>query len=614
MNRLLEKIQPFIEKHTKISIAIIVVSVLLTGNLLEPDRTQHVKTHPQPENQSQEKITVWTCSMHPQIRATEPGLCPICSMELVPVSSGDEEDDTTSLQGLKLSDAAKKLIELETSVARRIDLKPEIRLFGKITTDESRMKTISARFPGRIEKLYADYTGYEIKKGSRMADIYSPELISAQEELLQAEKALKNEKDPELMKQRIIEDNLKSAEKKLRLWGISETQIEKLKSKMKVFDTFPVYSPLDGLVTEKKIQEGDYIKTGSMLFTVSDLSKVWVELEVYETDQFLIETGQKAEIKTASNPGKTFDGKIIYIDPLLDNLKRTVDVRVGVDNPNGLLKPGMLAEAALEITTGYCNSHPIVIEDTAPLITGKRAIVYIEKSDGNSYEGREIIIGPKIGRYYIVESGLDEGEKIVTRGNFKIDSELQIRAKKSMMSPASDNESKNTHPSDEKHTSQTMHQSGHENPGKTNKIISGNLNLILEEYFTIQQELTNDNLKGTKASAEKLVSILKQIKQHGSDTLQKLIKNSADISKAQDITVARDKFYNLSQLLIDLVEKYKPSGKKPIVLMFCPMARNNAGAYWLQDNKDLRNPYYGSEMLKCGEMKKILAGLEDEKK
>jgi Cu(I)/Ag(I) efflux system membrane fusion protein len=613
MNKLYERIQPFIEKHTKISIAILLASVLLIGNLLEPARTSSVQPALQPKAQAQEKTTVWTCSMHPQIRATEPGLCPICSMELVPVSSGEEDEEATNLQGLKLSDDAKKLIELETSTVRRIDLKPKVRLIGKITADESRLKTISARFSGRIEKLYVDYTGYEIKKGSRMADIYSPELISAQEELLQAIRSITYDKDSAKIQVQILQDNLKSAEKKLKLWGISESQIETLKTKMKVSETFPVYSPVNGLVTEKKIQEGDYIKTGSILFTVTDLSKIWVELEAYETDQYLIETGQKAKIKIASHPGKYFEGNIIYIDPLLDNRKRTVNVRMEVNNPKGLLKPGMLAEATLKTTSATGNSNPLIIEDTAPLITGKRAIVYIEKPDGNSYEGREIVLGPKIGRFYIVESGLDEGEKVVTRGNFKIDSELQIRAKKSMMSPISKDMIESMHPAGEKRIKHSMQKSVKEKPGKSDKTIADNLNQILNEYFPIQRELTNDNLDGTKASADKLVSILKLMRQSDSDTVQKLMKYSGEISKARDIIIARDKFYNLSELLIGLVEKYKPAGKKPVVLMFCPMARNNAGAYWLQDNKDIRNPYYGSEMLKCGEMKKVLVELEDGK-
>ncbi|MFC1452559.1 efflux RND transporter periplasmic adaptor subunit [Verrucomicrobiota bacterium] len=428
----------------------------------------------------------WTCSMHPQIKLPKPGKCPICFMDLIPQESGGE--DETGLRELSVSENAAKLMEIETVPVERRFVTAAVRMVGKVDYDETRVSSITAWVPGRLDRLFVDYTGVSVKKGDHMVQLYSPELLSAQEELLQAINAARSSVPSDAgIARETTTATVEAAREKLRLWGLTPDQIAGIETRGKPDEQVTIYAPAGGIVVEKKAQEGMYVDTGTRIYTIADLARVWVNLDAYESDLAWLRYGQQVQFTTESHPGEAFTGSISFIHPVLDERTRTVKVRVNVPNEDGRLKPGMFvrAVAQAQIATGgrvmdaalagkwispmhpeivkdgpgncdvcgmplvraeslgyvggepTAEDMPLAIPDSAPLLTGKRAIVYVEVQgkDRPTFEGREIVLGPRGSNYYVVREGLKEGDRVVTKGAFKIDAELQIRAKPSMMMP-----------------------------------------------------------------------------------------------------------------------------------------------------------------------------------
>jgi Cu(I)/Ag(I) efflux system membrane fusion protein len=388
------------------------------------------------------KIT-WTCSMHPQIQLPEPGKCPICFMDLIPLERRDE-GTRTSLREISLTEDARRLAGIETEAVRRLDVAVETRMTGKVEYDETRVRNITAWAGGRVDTMYVDYTGDTVKKGQAMVSVYSPELLTAQAELIQAVRAVRDLEGSNLP---LVKDSAsrteQAAREKLRLLGLTRAQIDAVAREGKPSDHIVLYAPQGGVVIGKDVNEGQYVKTGANLYSIADLSSLWVVLEAYESDLPWVDLGQEVEFTTEAYPGKPFSGKVVYIDPVVNEKTRTVRVRLSVPNRDGSLKPGMLVRATQSKGGPQAKGKtpdgepPLVIPATAPLITGKRAVVYVADPDKDgAYEGREIVLGARAGDYYIVKNGLKEGDLVVTKGNFKIDSAVQIVARPSMMNPA----------------------------------------------------------------------------------------------------------------------------------------------------------------------------------
>jgi Cu(I)/Ag(I) efflux system membrane fusion protein len=424
--------------------------------------------------------------MHPQIRQSQPGQCPICGMDLIPVGGGGEEKIGPA--ELVMSPSARKLTEVRLAPAERRFIEVAVRIVGKVQLDETRVSYIAPRVSGRIDRLYVNFVGVPVRKGDHLADLYSPELVSAQQELIQAAKAVRDLEaggaaaglDPA----RAI---LESVREKLRLWQLTPEQIAQIELSGKPRDHLTFYSPLAGIVVERMDTfEGMYVETGMKLFTVADLSRVWIKLDAYESDLVWLRYGQPVTFQVEACPGETFQGTIAFIDPLLDPMTRTVKVRVNAENRDGRLKPEMFVRAVVRARAteagkviqpelagkwispmhpeivkngpGTCDicgmplvpaeqlgyaerepsatNAPLVIPASAPLITGQRAVVYVAvPGKEGAFEGREVVLGPKAGDFYLVRSGLKEGDLVVASGAFKIDSSLQIQGRVSMMQP-----------------------------------------------------------------------------------------------------------------------------------------------------------------------------------
>jgi Cu(I)/Ag(I) efflux system membrane fusion protein len=367
------------------------------------------------------KQQIWTCAMHPQIRMNHPGKCPICGMELIPVTDGGgAKVDSNAVHFTK---EAAELANVATSIVSHQRPSKEVRLYGKVQADERLLQNQVAHIGGRIEKLFVNFTGEPVRKGQLLALIYSPELVTAQQELLEAAKSKQSQPD-------IYE----ASKQKLMQWMLTENQIAQIESSGKVKTDFEVFSNTSGIVTAKRVATGDHVSEGTVLFDIANLSNVWVLFDAYESDLPFLKVGNTISFTLQALPGTNFSAIIKFIDPVIDPVNRVAKVRVEVSNAGGKLKPEMFATGVVKANLNEFRDK-LVIPRSAVLWTGKRSVVYVKQSadDGFNFKMREIEIGPMLGNSYVVDSGLTEGEEIVTDGTFSVDAAAQLAGKPSMM-------------------------------------------------------------------------------------------------------------------------------------------------------------------------------------
>jgi Cu(I)/Ag(I) efflux system membrane fusion protein len=368
--------------------------------------------------------TLWTCSMDPQVKLNAPGDCPICGMDLIPVAQGTEENSNP--QAIQMTEEAMALAKVQTLVVGGSKESKEIQLTGKLQADERENASITAKFPGRIEKLFVTFTGEQIRPGQKLATIYSPELITAQKELLEAVKTKGTY--PQLYQ---------ASKEKLASWKLSAAQIAEIERVGVVKEKWDILADQSGVVLQKNVALGDYVGTGSVLFTVTDLSKLWLRLDVYETDLPFVSLGDNIQFTVAGRPSETKQARVSFIDPLIDPNTRAASLRAEISNGGMLLKPEMFVTA--KISGGKSTAATdLVVPRTAILWTGKRSIVYVKVSDSevSSFEMREVTLGNRLGENYQITAGLQAGEEIVSQGAFAVDASAQLSGKKSMMSPS----------------------------------------------------------------------------------------------------------------------------------------------------------------------------------
>ncbi len=670
------------------------------------------------------EIDYWTCSMHPWIHLPDPGKCPICSMDLIPVlkRSGQSGQDE-GLREVSLSSSAMALAQVElTKVENRV-LDSDTRLMGKVEYDETRQAYLTAWTGGRLDKLYIDHTGEVVVKGQKMAEIYSPDLYAAQAELLEAMKASAKLKDA---KQEYIRDAAarteQAAREKLRLLGFGQGLASQVLSAGKPADHVVLTAPIGGVVIRKEVEQGAYVTTGARLFAIANLSHVWVVLRAYESDQPWIRMDADVRFEAEGIPGKTFTGKVVFIDPVMQDMNRTFRVRLDVANADGALKPGMLVHAVQQAGQGGRKS--LAVSASAVLLTGKRAVVYVaDMAKPGTFEGREIVVGPKAGDWYAVARGLKEGESVVTRGAFAIDSSAQLQAKPSMMNPESGM------PAPVHVHGQAPGAPGTAAPGaaavptaflerlkslgqafkavgaaadsgdiqqykkaseaffkalmavdpaglsgpwlnqwkdlsmllgndavigrETSSIVEARWQLAemdghmkrLEEVFPHQGALTAPKAKplASMAAQHAIVALYKAylpvqeaLAINDGPGASKAVKALAPVvaavdgvglsgpaleawkaakaklveglkamaaAKPDDLEAIRTGFYAFSQGLSKAVSTEGSMGAGTVYEIFCPMAFDGEGATWLQPDPKIRNPYLGSEMGDCGEVK-----------
>jgi len=525
-------------------------------------------------NRDNEKI--WTCSMHPQVRKAEKGNCPICGMELIPLedpfpASGGGQDGV-----VLMSPEAVQLANIQTVTVSRSNVEKEIRLLGKVQADERRHFSQVSHIPGRIERLYVSFTGERVRKGQKIVRLYSPELISAQKELFEAIKS--KEVYPKLYE---------ASRNKLKLWKLSDAQIDALVASGEIQEQIDILSDHSGYVMKMNVDPGDHVMTGMSLYEVADIDWVWLMFEAYESDLPWIHIGDEVSFTLQAIPGKNFTGKVTYIDPFISAGKRVAKVRVEVPNKGHKLLPEMFATGVIS-SRMQREGNELVIPKSSVLWTGKRSVVYIKNTRQGqiAFSYREIELGADMGEFYAVKAGLEEGEEIAANGVFRIDASAQLSGTRSMM---------NT-------------ESRDVGPKVVDKETAGHIGKVVIAYMGIKDALVNDEAAETSRHSEDMLRELAKANLGADPTWERLQQDMEkaleEIRGGKELAKQRSGFSKLSKSLSEAVTAYgwSATASDTLYLDFCPMAENDRGGYWLSMDREIRNPYFGDQMLQCGEI------------
>ncbi len=524
---------------------------------------------------SAEAATEYTCSMHPQIRQQGPGKCPLCGMDLILVSSVSSSSNPLVHE---MTPEAVALANIQTTTVKSVSATNELTLTGKTKVNEQQLSVVTAKFPGRIEKLFVNFEGQEIRKGEKLATIYSPELVTAQRELLEAKKMANI--SPQLYE---------AAKEKLRLWKISDKQIEQIESSGNVTTTLDVDADASGVVTKRQVALGDYVSTGSIMMEIANLSSVWVVLDAYESDLSWIKTGSTITFTVPSLPGREFTAAIQYINPVVNPETRSVDVRAVVPNTGNFLKPEMMVNATLQ-TKLAAKASGLVVPASAVLWTGKRSIVYVkQKGSTPAFERREITLGARMKNMYLIENGLNEGEEVVSNGVFAVDASAQLSGNYSMMSVPED---------------KSM---------EVPTAFIDQLTVVVNKYFDVKNALVESNPVSAASAAKEVEKALRLVDmklldneahQEWMSLMRPMERGTSGISTKTDVEEMRKDFELLSDHLIEAVERFGVNSDK-VYRAYCPMAFDDKGAYWLSEFEAIKNPYFGASMLRCGENRQV---------
>ena len=526
---------------------------------------------------SEETTQMWTCSMHPQIMQPEPGDCPICGMDLIPAEAGAEG---LAADQFRMTENALALANITTTtVGGGEAAENNLTLSGKIQVNEEANAVQVAYFAGRIEQLHVNFTGESVNRGQLLATIYSPELVAAQQELLTA--ARLKESQPALYN---------AVRNKLKLWKLSDKQIDAIEASGSVKENFPVFATVSGTVTDKLVQEGDYVKQGQPLYKISNLNNVWAVFDAYENQIRNLEEGQEITITTNAYPEKEFNATISFIDPVLNTSRRTVLVRADLENKDNIFKPGMFVQGEVQTTGISAEEEVVTIPKSAVLWTGERSLVYVKPVPTEPvFEMREVKLGRTVGDTYEVLEGLQNGDEVVVNGTFTVDAAAQLQGKKSMMN-----------------SSEAMP----EDPGQMKmnlpETFQKDFTTVLSAYFELKDAFVSSNVEAVKANAYKMLQQVNSLKTEELGSMEvahlKEMKQMLQaISENDNLENQRDHFIVLSRNMIAFASNLDEV-ETPVFVQHCPMANTNKGADWLSLSEDVRNPYYGEAMLTCGEV------------
>ncbi|MBB3696160.1 efflux RND transporter periplasmic adaptor subunit [Flammeovirga yaeyamensis] len=552
-------------------------------------------SHKHKEHKVAEKETQWwTCSMHPQIRQQEPGDCPICGMDLIPASSGNEGQD---LSHISLSPSAVALANIQTTQVTKQEAEKELTMQGKVAVDERRTFSQTAHFSGRIEKSFVNYIGERVRKGQKLATIYSPQLVTAQREYFEAKKV--KERNPQL---------LRSAIEKLRLWKLTDQQIEEIDRSGKVRTEFDIKADISGVITKLNVVEGDHIMEGQVMYDVADLSRLWVKFDAYESDLAWLKTNDKITFTVSSYPGQNFSTKIDFIDPFINPKTRVASVRGSVYNKGGKLKPEMFVTGKVMAKLPV-KDDVIVVPKTAVLWTGPRSIVYVKVQGENqpTFEMREVVMGTELSNAYIIKEGLKQGEEVVTQGTYTVDAAAQLKGKPSMINPKKGMDHDHMHMDMSK---MEKHQKFGDD--LVSEVFRTQLQKAFQSYIMLKDALVASDDHKTSELINDFEKSLEGVKMNGVKgdahmywmMTSKALKGSlTEMSNADNIDTQRRHFVEVSKEMINLITKLGLPKDQKAYLMYCPMANDDLGASWLSNVKEVRNPYYGDMMLKCGAVK-----------
>ena len=581
----------------------------------------------------------YICPMMCTPPSTEPGRCPVCAMELVEATGGGGGDGIS----VTIEPSARRLVGIQTAMSKMGEVNRTIRTIGSIDFDESQLSTISAYIDGRLEKMYANYAGVKVNEGDDLALIYSPQLYTAQTEFITSMNS-----DGKIGRFQIAGGDLnKMARENLAELGMTQSQIDQLGKSGKPMSRIRIKSPQSGTVIEKSAVEGDYVKTGHKLYRVADLSSVWLMLDLFPDDASAVRFGQQVEAEIQSMPGEVFTGRVAFIDPTVNPKTRTVRVRVEIMNFDGKLRPGDYATARVTVPAipmdqvydpALANKfispmHPQVIRDeagkcplcdmdlvptsqlgfaseplpmqqvvTVPrdavLLAGENSVIYVETEPGR-FEIRRVTIGPMNRKKAVIVEGLSAGETVATGGNFLIDSQMQLAGNPSLMDP----------------TKAPSYSPGPlELPNTTPIMLASDAGMALDRtydaYFEIQCAMAADQTPPPVA-LNTLIQGLRELEMLANvpDEAQRRFATARRAASRMDgsLETAREAYRGVSHAMLRAATVARgPKTAVKLTHYYCPMVPGGGGD-WMQPGGDLQNPYWGSEMLTCGEVVRDMA-------
>lgn len=542
--------------------------------------------------------TVYWCPMHPQIKRDDANdVCPICNMALVPLEGGGLEPP----ENLQLTSRQMQQAGVATEPILRRELYREIDTTGRIVGDERREAKITSwvRGKSRIEKLHVNFTGAQVQRGDLMAELYSPDLIVAQQEFLTA-------RDTSASRLSSGASLREYASQKLRDQGMTQAQIDRLAETGKVLERVPIYAPLTGTVLERNVQQGEYIEEGDVLFQIVNLAEVWLMADVYEEELPLVQVGQSVTVTAPSFPGETFEGTVSFIDPTVQSESRTVRVRIEIPNPDRRLKPGLYARAQLRAEL----PETLAVPENAVLWSGQRQVAVVKRGagvfepreikighrwlypSGSAYRpGRRLEFGSESQRYHQVLAGLHPGEEVVTAGAFLLSAESQFQSVLTKMLPPEER-------------SATLEEAIGED-------LADGVRQLLDRYFYLSQALADDDLdqavtgfdalgkaaeglaeRGRREQAAELAVLAERIASHS---------NEVASQPPTDLKEARAYFGRISRQTIELLAENggQTLFGEDVFLFRCGMSKVGY-ENWLWWSDEKLNPYMGQKMLDCG--------------
>lgn len=568
---------------------IIYLAILISGLALgyiffgtKTEKSQNTEVAEE-HNHKIEDSQMWTCSMHPQIMQPESGDCPICGMDLIPA---DTNADGLDKDQFKMTKNALALANIQTvKVSKNGAGDSGMMLSGKIAVNKDLNATMSAHFDGRIEKLYINTVGDKVSRGEPIAKIYSPALVAAQQELITAARSKNTQ--PQFYK---------AIRNKFKNWQIDGKLLDEVESSGTARTSWPILSHVSGTVTEIKVEDGAHIMDGEPILRVANLNSVWAVFDAYENQIASLEEGQKIKLTTNAFPDKEYTATVSFLDPVLNTSRRTVTVRAVLDNKNRRLKPGMFVKARLKVDDESLGKQGVSIPRSSVMWTGERSLVYVKTNPEEPvFEMREVKLGPVSGDFYKVLSGLDGDEEIVANGTFTVDAAAQLAGKPSMMNA-----------SKEKNLKDNL-------AVKISAEKRKELLRLFNNYMELKDFLVDDNFVDAKTEVVRFRESLENLNIENLEvSVQEIFKNDFEglkkqlsfLNKSKNIAGLRANFDELSAIMISIVKTFKPF-KEKLYLHHCPMATNAYGADWLSFSEEVKNPYYGSEMLNCGEVTAI---------